>query len=133
MNRDITQRHSGQPTKSEKWGIGILIALALMIRLYGIGYRLPFKYGSTEIHVIPIALGFGSGSLTPTHYNFPPLFAYVVSFFFGLYFRKIYLILLKIFKIGEVSVLSLKTRLLRGLKCFKFVGFRIISLFGVIK
>ncbi|MEE9239045.1 MAG: hypothetical protein V3U58_05725 [Thermodesulfobacteriota bacterium] len=41
-----------------KNGIWILVGLAFIVRTFGIGYGLPFKYGGTEMKIIKVAVSF---------------------------------------------------------------------------
>lgn len=60
----------------------VLVAVAFGLRLWGIGFGLPFTYHPDEYQYVEDALGFFSGDLNPHRFNNPALFKY---FLFGEY------------------------------------------------
>ena len=63
-----------------------ILALALAVRLWGIGFGLPSLYHADEQLVVHHALAFGSGDLNPHYFKIPPLVSYVLFFLYGIYF-----------------------------------------------
>jgi len=64
--------------------IGIL-ALALILRAWGVGFGLPFLYHADEPIVVNHALAYGMGDLNPHFFNIPPLVSYLLFICYGIY------------------------------------------------
>ncbi len=65
--------------------VGVL-ALALVLRLWGIAYGLPHLYNWDEPTVVNRAMRFGSGDLNPHFFYYPTLWMYTLFALFGAYF-----------------------------------------------
>jgi len=69
------------------WELGILIvilALALLIRLRGIRFGLPYVYFTDEALLVNHAVAFGTGDLNPHFFGYPSLYMYVLFVIYGL-------------------------------------------------
>ena len=76
------RRHRG-------WGlaVGVLLAGALGLRLWGIGHGLPYVYNTDEnAHFVPQAIGLFGHGLHPHYFVNPPGFTYVLHGVFTLWF-----------------------------------------------
>lgn len=71
--------------KNKKFYLGLVI-LALIPRLWGLDYGLPFLYNVDEAQVVPAAIRFGSGDLNPHTFVYPPFFHYILFFLDICYF-----------------------------------------------
>src|SRR5262249_49500802 len=68
------------------WELGILIvilALALIIRLVGIQFGLPYVYFTDEALLVNHAVAFGTGDLNPHFFGYPSLYMYVLFVIYG--------------------------------------------------
>lgn len=65
--------------------LGILL-LALVLRLWGIGFGLPFEYHVDEVQYVRQAAAMGSRGLEPVWWNNPPFYKYVLLAEDGLLF-----------------------------------------------
>jgi len=61
-----------------------LIAIALLLRSWGIGFGLPFTYHPDEHQYVDTALGFFGGDLNPHRFNNPALYKYLLFLEYGL-------------------------------------------------
>lgn len=70
------------------WLVGVVILVALILRVIGINYGLPHPYmaGGDEIAIVKTALAFGSGDLNPHYFQYPSLCTYILFFFYGAYY-----------------------------------------------
>jgi len=67
-------------------GFGLLLGLALGLRVYGINFGLPQLYYWDEPTVVQRAIRFGSGDLNPHFFYYPALYIYVTFLVSGVYF-----------------------------------------------
>ncbi|HAM36694.1 MAG TPA: hypothetical protein DEB40_14105 [Elusimicrobia bacterium] len=75
------------PALSGPWAwVGLLSALAVLLRLVGLDYGLPQVFNSDEPHLVNLAVSFGGGSLRPYLFKYPTLWPYVLFFSYGMYF-----------------------------------------------
>jgi hypothetical protein len=72
----------------KKWGLAlaVVLALAALLRIRGLGFGLPAVYNPDEIAIMSRALGFGTGDLNPHNFLYPTLYFYVLFACEGLYF-----------------------------------------------
>lgn len=77
--------------KQAWWILAILVAGALL-RLWGIGFGLPFQFHQDEPIVVNHALAYGTGDLNPHFFIIPPLASYILFIFYAFYF-----VILKLF------------------------------------
>ena len=63
-----------------------IIIVGLFLRLYGIGFGLPYQFHQDEPIVVNHALAYGTGDLNPHFFNIPPLTSYILFFFYGILF-----------------------------------------------
>lgn len=64
----------------------VMITLAaLFVRLYGIGWGLPYIYQDDPI-IVNHAVAFGTGDLNPHFFGYPSMFMYILFFLYGIYF-----------------------------------------------
>ena len=66
--------------------IWCVLALALLLRLAGSRANLPFLYSPGESIIVRQALAYGSGSLHPYTFIYPPLYSYFLFGLYGAYF-----------------------------------------------
>lgn len=63
-----------------------ILALGLLLRIWGISFGLPDLYHADEPNVVNRALAYGTGDLNPHYFKIPPLVSYLVFLTYGLYF-----------------------------------------------
>ncbi len=71
------------------WGsaLGAVLALALLLRLWGIKSGLPYVYDTDENqHFVPHAIGLLGHSGNPNYFDNPPAFTYLLAIVFEVYF-----------------------------------------------
>jgi Dolichyl-phosphate-mannose-protein mannosyltransferase len=67
--------------------LGLLLALTLILRLWGIKQGLPYSYNVDEAtHFVPRAISFFSQSLNPHYFLNPPAYSYLLHIVFELWF-----------------------------------------------
>src|ERR1700684_263247 len=67
--------------------LGLLLVVALALRLWGIKQGLPYSYNSDEAtHFVPRAVGFFGHSLNPNYFLNPPGYSYLLYIVFELWF-----------------------------------------------
>src|SRR5579884_2346932 len=67
--------------------LAALLAVALLVRLWGIEQGLPYSYNTDEaVHFVPRAVGFFSGDLNPHYFLNPPGYSYLLYAVFELWF-----------------------------------------------
>lgn len=64
------------------WTLLAILALALLVRLWGIGHGLPFIYHPDEPALVRSAYGLRFGNLNPGHFDWPHLHYYLCFFIF---------------------------------------------------
>src|SRR6478672_12582206 len=65
--------------------LGLLVAVALALRLIGLRNGLPYVYNADEnAHFVPLAIGMFGHSLNPDYFVNPPGFTYLLHVAFGL-------------------------------------------------
>lgn len=72
--------------KKTKLCLGFIILIGLGLRLWGIGWGLPYQYQTEEYKIIKYALRMGSGDLNPHFFEYPSLYLYFILFINGFYF-----------------------------------------------
>ncbi len=63
-----------------------VVIVAFLLRIWGIGFGLPFTYHPDEHQYVDTALGFLSGDLNPQRFNNPALFKYLLGTLYGLWY-----------------------------------------------
>ena len=67
--------------------LGTLLAVSLVLRLWGIKQGLPYSYNSDEAtHFVPRAIGFFGHDLNPHYFLNPPAYSYLLFVVFELWF-----------------------------------------------
>ncbi len=67
--------------------LGVLLAVTLALRLWGIKQGLPYSYNSDEAaHFVPKAIGFFNHDLNPNYFLNPPGYSYLLWIVFELWF-----------------------------------------------
>lgn len=77
----------GRDGRRWAWGgLAVVLAIALLLRLWGIRQGLPFAYNADEAdHFVPHAIDmFREGTLNPHYFANPPGFTYVLHFLFAI-------------------------------------------------
>jgi 4-amino-4-deoxy-L-arabinose transferase-like glycosyltransferase len=64
----------------------VVVAIGLLLRVWGINHGLPSSYYPDERHFINRALSFGTGDLNPHWFHKPALYMYLLFFEYGLFF-----------------------------------------------
>lgn len=64
----------------------VILALALWLRVWGIGFGLPETYHADEPIVVNHAVAYGMGDLHPHFFKIPPLVSYLLFLSYGAYF-----------------------------------------------
>jgi hypothetical protein len=63
-----------------------ILALAFILRLWGVEFGLPHLYHADEPIVVNHALAFGTGDLNPYFFKVPPLVSYLLFICYGIYY-----------------------------------------------
>ncbi|MFH1799433.1 MAG: glycosyltransferase family 39 protein [Candidatus Omnitrophota bacterium] len=63
-----------------------ILALAFILRIWGVGFGLPHLYHADEPIVVNHALAFGTGDLNPYFFKVPPLVSYLLFICYGIYY-----------------------------------------------
>ena len=71
---------------SSHWLLGLILLLALSLRVWGITFGLPGIDHGDEAEIVNHAVRFGSGDLNPHRFVYGSLFQYILFFFYGMYF-----------------------------------------------
>jgi 4-amino-4-deoxy-L-arabinose transferase-like glycosyltransferase len=81
-------RRSSESDLSTKYYLFLLVILviAILLRLWGIGFGLPYEYHVDEPQYVRQAAAMGSKGLEPDWWNNPPLFKYILLFEYGGFF-----------------------------------------------
>ncbi len=74
---------------AESWPLAALalagiLALAVALRLWGLGHDLPFSYYGDELFLMKRAMAMGTGDLDPHWFHKPALLMYALAFCYGL-------------------------------------------------
>ena len=77
-------------TLRSHWLLGLILLLALSLRVWGITFGLPGIDHGDEPEVINHAVRFGSGDLNPHRFQYGSLIQYVLFIIYGLYFSACY-------------------------------------------
>src|SRR3954468_3904605 len=77
------------PGRAARWrwplAVGAVVAVALGVRLWGIGHGLPFAYhGDENAHFVPVAIRFFDHGLNPKYFVNPPGYSELLYLVFGL-------------------------------------------------
>ncbi len=88
LNRIKTSAASSRETTAiiRRLDLGILamtLAVALVVRLIGINWGLPYVFYPDEALIVNHAVAFGTGDLNPHFFIYPSLYMYVLSFVYG--------------------------------------------------
>lgn len=65
--------------------LGGILALAFLLRVWGLGFGLPYLYHADEPIVVNHALAYGMGDLNPHFFKIPPLVSYLLFICYGIY------------------------------------------------
>ncbi|TMK39725.1 MAG: glycosyltransferase family 39 protein [Actinobacteria bacterium] len=71
------------------WWLGLagVLALALILRIWGSGHGLPWAYNVDENnHFVPKAIAFFNGDWNPHYFDNPPAYSYLLKLVFGVWF-----------------------------------------------
>src|SRR5436190_5860785 len=66
--------------------VAAIVALALVLRLVGLRYGLPYVYNPDEVSIMSRALGFARGDLNPHNFLYPTFYFYVLFAWVGGWF-----------------------------------------------
>jgi 4-amino-4-deoxy-L-arabinose transferase-like glycosyltransferase len=90
--RPAPARRRGQSPHRRRIGpyapaLGLLLVVALALRLWGIKQGLPYSYNADEAtHFVPRAVGFFGHNLNPNYFLNPPAYSYLLYIVFELWF-----------------------------------------------
>ena len=71
----------------QRWALGALLIVTLLLRLWGIKQGLPYSYNVDEAtHFVPRAISFFSTDLNPHYFLNPPAYSYLLLAVFELWF-----------------------------------------------
>ncbi|MDE2291388.1 MAG: glycosyltransferase family 39 protein, partial [Elusimicrobia bacterium] len=70
---------------ARRW-LAAALALAVLARLLGIRWGLPYTPNADEPHIVDLAVSFGAGTLKPYAFKYPTLWPYLLALLYGLYF-----------------------------------------------
>ncbi len=66
---------------------GLILLLATLLRLWGIGFGLPLTNSKhDELYIIQVALHMGTGDFNPHVFNYPSFYFYILFALYGLYY-----------------------------------------------
>jgi Dolichyl-phosphate-mannose-protein mannosyltransferase len=83
------RRRRGTGPRSTGVALGVILALALGLRLWSIDHGLPFAYNQDEeLHFVPVAVSFFLGSYNPGYFENPPALSYLFHAVFRLVFTE---------------------------------------------
>lgn len=68
------------------YGLLALLAIAMILRVYGNGFGLPDEFHIDETHFVPRAIRFGTGDLNPHWFYYPPLYMYMLFSLYSVYY-----------------------------------------------
>ncbi|HIC90249.1 MAG TPA: hypothetical protein EYP04_12725, partial [Anaerolineae bacterium] len=68
------------------WPLWLILGVAFLLRLWGSKTGLPYLYNPGESIVVRQALAYGSGTLHPYSFIYPPLYSYLLFGLYGAYF-----------------------------------------------
>lgn len=71
--------------------LGVVIALALVLRMIGLQYGLPAVYNPDEVSIMARALSFAKGTLNPHNFLYPTFYFYVLFAWVGMYLAFVWL------------------------------------------
>jgi len=72
--------------KRSKLILAAIMLLGAILRVWGIGYGLPYQFHQDEPMFVNHALAYGSGDLNPHYFILPPFTSYILFFFYAVYF-----------------------------------------------
>jgi len=64
----------------------LIVAIGVVLRIWGIGFGLPYQFHQDEPIVVNHAFAYGTGDLNPHFFAIPPLTSYILFFVYMLYF-----------------------------------------------
>jgi 4-amino-4-deoxy-L-arabinose transferase-like glycosyltransferase len=67
-------------------GLLAVLALAVVLRFWGLRHDLPFSYFGDELHFMKLSMGMGTGDLNPHWFHKPAFLMYVLALVYGLFF-----------------------------------------------
>ena len=67
-------------------GLLAVLAIAVLLRFWGLRHDLPFSYYGDELHFMKLSMAMGTGELNPHWFHKPAFLMYVLAFVYGLYF-----------------------------------------------
>lgn len=74
------------PKARKRREIFLILFLAFFLRVWGIGFGLPYLYHADEPIVVNHALAYGSGDFNPHFFKIPPLVSYLVFICYGIFY-----------------------------------------------
>jgi hypothetical protein len=81
------QRGSARDARRWTLAVGGVLALALVLRLWGIKHGLPYAYNADEnAHFVPKAIGFFGHDVNPHYFNNPPAYTYLLYLIYGIWY-----------------------------------------------
>ncbi|MSR76847.1 MAG: phospholipid carrier-dependent glycosyltransferase [Candidatus Omnitrophica bacterium] len=72
--------------RNSSFVIGLILLLALALRLWGIHFGLPYLYHADEPIIVNHSLAYGTRDFNPHFFRVPPLASYLLFTVYGLYF-----------------------------------------------
>ncbi len=110
------------------WTLLLILALALLVRLWGIDHGLPFIYHPDEPALVRSAYGLRFGNLNPGHFDWPHLHYYLCFFIFESFIK--FRALLQVLNLRPVFE-KIVPLLWRDPAIFYFLGRLVSTLMGV--
>jgi len=110
------------------WTLLLILALALLVRLWGIDHGLPFIYHPDEPALVRSAYGLRFGNLNPGHFDWPHLHYYLCFFIFESFIK--FRALLQVLNLRPVFE-KIAPLLWQDPAIFYFLGRLVSTLMGV--
>ncbi len=85
---ETTGRFQEEPEEAAnpRWPILVILAVALGLRIWGMGYGLPWSYSAEEDRVVKQAFALTTYNMKPADYGRPVFMSYIVAGEYGAYF-----------------------------------------------
>jgi len=63
-----------------------ILSVGFILRVWGIGFGLPYQFHQDESMAINHAIAYGGGNFNPNYFQLPPLLSYILFFFYAIFY-----------------------------------------------